>query len=172
MKFDELVKERFSVRMYSNKEIEQEKIDKILEAGRVAPTACNLQPQRIFVIKSEEAREKLKSFCRMTFDAPVIMLMCADMDVVWKNKREEEYNTAEMDLSIVGTHMMLQAWDLGIGSCWVRAFNSKEVKEKFELPDNIKPIFMMPMGYKADDCVPNEMFHNSRNNIEDEVKYL
>jgi len=172
MEFKNLIKERFSVRKFSQKEIEDEKLNQILEAGQVAPTACNFQPQKIYIIKSIEAKEKIKSVCKMTFDAPVILLFCADMDIVWKNRREEGYNTSEMDLSIVGTHVMLQAWDLGIGSCWVRAFNSEEIKNVLELPENIKPIFMIPIGYKTDDCEPNKDFHFSRKSIDEEVVYL
>ena len=172
MELEKVINERYSVRKFSDKEIEQEKLDKILEAGRIAPTAVNFQPQRIYVIKSKENREKLKSICKMTFDAPVILLACADMSKSWKSRYEEGYDSAEMDVSIVGTQMMLEAWNLDIGSCWVRAFNSNEVKKIFELPENIKPIFLLPIGYKADDCEPNQNFHFSRNKIEDEVTYM
>lgn len=172
MELEQLIKERYSVRKFSEKDIEQEKLDKILEAGRLAPTAVNFQPQKIYVLKSKESKEKLKSVCPYTFNAPVILLACADMSKSWKNKREEGYDSAEMDLSIVGTHMMLEAWNLNIGSCWVRAFNSDDIKEKFELLENIKPIFVLPIGYKADDCEPNKEMHFSRNKIEDEVTYI
>lgn len=172
MNIDEIIKERFSVRNFSNKEIEQEKIDEIMKMVRLAPTACNLQPQKIYVIKSEEYKEKIKSVCRMTFDAPIILLFCCDMDIVWNNKREGKYNTAEMDLSIIGTYAMLKAWDLGIGSCWVRAFKQEDIKNVLELPENIKPIFMMPIGYMSEDCEPNKNLHFSRKAIEEFVQYL
>lgn len=171
MDFETVIKERFSVRKFSQKEIEKEKLDKILEAGRIAPTAVNFQPQRVYVIQSKEAKEKLKTICKMTFDAPVILLACADTNVSWKS-RYEEYDSAEMDVSIVGVQMMLEAWNLEIGSCWVRAFNSNEVKELFNLPENIKPIFMLPIGYIADDCMPNEKLHYTRNKIEEMVEYI
>lgn len=172
MEIDKIIKDRFSVRKFSSKEIEQEKIDEIMEMARLAPTACNLQPQKIYVIKSNEAKEKIKSVCRMTFDAPIILLFCCDMDIVWKNRREDNYSTAEMDLSIVGTYAMLKAWDLGIGSCWVRAFKTNDIKNVLELPENINPIFMMPIGYIADDCEPNKELHFSRKSVEEVVKYL
>lgn len=172
MNIDEIIKSRFSVRKFSDKDIEQEKLDEILNYARLAPTACNFQPQKIYVIKSESAKEKIKSVCRMTFNAPVILLFACDMDIVWKNKREENYNTSEMDLSIVGTYAMLKAWDLGIGSCWVRAFKQDDIKDVLELPQNINPIFMMPIGYMADDCEPNKELHFSRKDLEETVKYL
>ena len=172
MELEQVIKERYSVRRFSDREIEQEKLDKILDAGRIAPTAANAQPQKILVIKSEESKDKLKSVCRFTFGAPVILLACADMRKVWKNKNEEGYDSAEMDLSIIGTHMMLEACNLGIGSCWIRAFNSNEVKEAFDLPEYIKPIFILPIGYEADDFEPSMNVHLSRNAIEDEVIYI
>lgn len=172
MTIDEIMKERFSVRSFSNKAIEQEKLNEIIKMTRLAPTACNLQPQKIYVIKSDEYKEKIKSVCRMTFNAPIILLFCCDMDIVWKNKKEENYNTAEMDLSVVGTYAMLKAWDLGIGSCWVRAFKQDDIKNVLNLPENIKPISMMPIGYMAEDCEPNKNLHFSRKCIEEIIEYL
>lgn len=172
MEFDRVINERFSVRKFSDKEILQKDLDKILEAGRIAPTACNLQPQRIFIIKSKEAKEKLKSVCKMTFDAPVIIAACADIEKSWKNRREEGYDSAEMDVSIAGTQMMLEAWNIGIGSCWVRAFNSNEVKQALNLPENMKLIFLMPIGYMTEESVPNKELHFTRNNMEEMVEYL
>ena len=172
MELEEVIKERYSVRSFSDKEIEQEKLDKILEAGRLAPTAVNFQPQRIYVIRSEEGLHKIRTACKMTYDAPVVLLVCSDMDKSWKIKVDGDFDSADMDTSIVGTHMMLEAWNLGIGSCWVRAFNLIDIKEAFNLPQNIKPIFLLPIGYKAEDSKPNEKMHFSRNKIEDMVSYL
>ena len=172
MELEQVMKERYSVRKFSEREVEQEKLDKILDAGRIAPTAANFQPQRVYVIKSKESMEKLKTVCKSTFGAPVVLVVCADMRVVWKNKSEEGYDSAEMDVSIAGTQMMLEAWNLGIGSCWVRAFNSNEVKGALDLPENIKPIFILPIGYEADDFEPSMNIHLTRNALEDEVTYI
>lgn len=172
MELEKVIKERFSVRKFSDKEIEKEELEKILEAARIAPTACNFQPQRIFVIASKEAKEKIKSVCKMTFNAPVIILACADMTKSWKNRREEGYDSYEMDVSIAGTQMMLEAWNMGIGSCWVRAFNSDDVKKVLDLAENMKPIFLMPIGYMTKESVPNEELHYTRNKMEDMVEYL
>ncbi len=109
MDFLDLVKERFSVRDFLPKEIESDKLDQILLAGNVAPTARNIQPQRIYVLKSKESLDKMREITKMVYNAPIVLLVCVDLDEVWKNPLEEGYNTSEMDASIVGTHMMLEA---------------------------------------------------------------
>ena len=119
MTFLELAKARYSVRKYKDTPVEQEKIDMILEAAKVAPTACNKQPQKIYVVKSEEVKEKLASVCRFTFGAPVIMVVCYDKTREWRNDLTPGYATGETDAAIACTHMRLEAWDLGLCSCWV-----------------------------------------------------
>lgn len=109
MEFNDLIDERFSVRNFKKDAIEQEKLDKILDAGRIAPTARNFQPQRFYVLKTEEAFEKLGTARAMAYEAPVVIMVCADMNTVWKNGVEEDYNTSDMDCSIAATYMMLAA---------------------------------------------------------------
>ena len=154
MNFSELTKARYSVRSYQSRPIEDEKLECIIDAGRVAPTACNFQPQRIFVVKSEENRKKLASVCRFTFDAPVILVVAYDRDACWKNKRMDLHPSGETDAAIVTTHMMLAAFEQGIGSCWVGVFNSEEVKATLGLPENLTVTALMPMGYPAPDATP------------------
>lgn len=172
MELEKVLKERFSVRKYKEDKVEQEQLDKILEAGRIAPTAKNNQPQRIYVLKSQEALEKLDSVCRMRFGAPIVLMVCCDMNEVHYLPYEEGYNTSEMDCSIVCTQMMLEAYNIGVDSLWIRAFNSRVLKETYNLPENIKPICLLALGYKTEDCKPNEILHFTKNKIEDEVKYL
>ena len=154
MTFQELAKNRYSVRSFRETPIEKEHMDLILEAGRVAPTACNFQPQKIYVARSAEAREKLASVCRCTFGAPVILVVCYDREREWKNKLLPGYESGETDAAIVCTHMMLQAFELGIGSCWVGYFNPKTVAETLVLPENITVSALLPMGYPAEDAQP------------------
>ena len=154
MNFQELAKARYSVRSFQDKPIEKEHMDLILEAGRVAPTACNFQPQKIYVAKSAEARAKLASVCRCTFDAPVILVVCYDRTRGWKNKLMPGYESGETDAAIVCTHMMLQAFELGIGSCWVGYFNADTVKEALGLPENVTVSALLPMGYPAENAQP------------------
>ena len=154
MTFQELAHARYSVRSFQDRPIEEEHLNLILEAGRVAPTACNFQPQKIYVAKSAEARGKLASVCRCTFGAPVILVVCYDRERDWKNKLLPGYESGETDAAIVCTHMMLQAFELGIGSCWVGYFNPKTVAETLGLPENITVSALLPMGYPAEDAQP------------------
>ena len=154
MTFQELAHERYSVRSFQDRPIAEEHLNLILEAGRVAPTACNFQPQKIYVAKSAEARAKLASVCRCTFGAPVILVVCYDRERDWKNKLMPGYESGETDAAIVCTHMMLQAFELGIGSCWVGYFNPKTVAETLGLPENVTVSALLPMGYPAEDAKP------------------
>ena len=171
MTFLELAKARYSVRKFKADAVEAEKLDAILEAGHVAPTACNNQPQRIFVVKSEENRQKLASICRFTFDAPVILVIGYDKERDWKNRRMPGYSSGETDAAIVCTHMMLEAWELGIGSCWVGMFNSDEVKQALTLPGNLTVSAILPIGYPADNVQPLDL-HTTYRELHDIVTEL
>ena len=162
MDFFELAKSRWSVRSFQDKPIREDELQMILEAGRFAPTAKNMQPQRIYVAKSEEARKKLASVCRCTWDAPVILVVCYDRQRNCKRALMPGQETGLMDASIVCTHMMLQAWDLGIGSCWVGYYNDDQVAEVLGLPAHIGVAALLPMGYPAADAKPIEMHFASR----------
>ena len=154
MTFQELAHARYSVRSFKDAPIKDEELNLILEAGRVAPTACNNQPQKIYVAKSEESRKKLASVCRCTFDAPVILVIGYDHTRDWKNKLMPGYESGETDAAIVCTHMMLQAFELGIGSCWVGYFNAQEVSDVLNLPENVTVSALLPIGYPAENAAP------------------
>ena len=154
MTFQELAHARYSVRSFKDTPIRDDELNLILEAGRVAPTACNNQPQKIYVAKSEESRKKLASVCRCTFDAPVILVVCYDRNRDWKNKLQPGYESGETDAAIVCTHMMLQAFELGIGSCWVGYFNANDVANALGLPENLTVSALLPMGYPAENAAP------------------
>ena len=171
MTFLELAKARYSVRSFADRPIEEEKLDLILEAGHIAPTACNNQPQKIYVAKSEAAREKLASVCRCTFDAPVILVVCYDRTRDWKNKIMPGYESGETDAAIVCTHMMLEAAELGIGSCWVGYFNADQVSLVLGLPENVTVSALLPMGYPTADAKPAPM-HTQYRRKEDIVEVI
>ncbi|MBO4317625.1 MAG: nitroreductase family protein [Mailhella sp.] len=146
----------------------------ILEAGRIAPTAGNRQPQRFYMLKSEKALAKAKEVTPFTYGAPVMLLVCFDSNAVWKNPREaywREYDSGEQDASIAATTMMYAAWDLGIHSLWIRGFDASKVKETFDLPENIIPVMMLSLGYPSDESQPHP-WHFKRNPIEDFVTEL
>ena len=168
MTFMELSKARYSVRSFQNTPIEEEKLNLILEAGRIAPTACNNQPQKIYVAKSEDAKEKLASVCRFTFGAPVILVVCYDRTRDWKNKLMPGYESGETDAAIVCTHMMLQAAELGIGSCWVGYFNAQEIADALGLPEHVTVSALLPIGYAAEGAAPAPL-HTQYRDLEDTV---
>lgn len=153
MNFSDLAKNRYSERYFDSRPVEQEKLDKILEAGRVVPTACNYQPQRFFVIRSEEAMEKLRAVTRFHYNAPLFLLVCYDIREVWKNPGDrcyENYNSGEQDASIAATTMMYEAEELGVHTIWVRGFDSKTVVDTFGLLEYMIPVMLLGLGY------PNE----------------
>lgn len=168
MTFSELVRERYSVRSFKKDPIEPEKLAVILEAGRVAPTARNFQPQKIYVVKSEDNRHKLASVCRFTFDAPVILVLGYDTERDWKNRLAPDVRSGETDVAIVGTHMMLAAWEQGIGSCWVGYFNPDDVRAVLDLPATVRVTALLPMGYAADDATPLDL-HSSYRDPDDTI---
>lgn len=171
MDFLELAKERYSVRKFTDKQVEQEKLDKILEAGNVAPTAVNYQPQRIYVLQSEEALAKAKAVCPCTYDAPTVLLFAYDDDKDWDDPKQAGIHSGQQDVSIVATHIMLEAWELGIASCWVNLFPNDEVESTFGLPENEKVVLMMPLGYAAEDAKPVEKWHYVCKDISETVEY-
>lgn len=171
MDFLELAKERFAVRKFSDKKIEQEKLEKILEAGKVAPTAHNYQSQKIYVLQSKEALDKINHLSRCIFGAQTVLMVAYDDDRDWENDLEEGIHAGQQDASIVATHMMLEAWELGIGSCWVNMFPNTETGKAFGLPENIKPVLLMPIGYAADGAKPGP-YHTAFRDMDDMVTVL
>lgn len=171
MDFYELSKSRYSVRSFSDKKIESEKLQQILECARFAPTACNNQPQKIYVVQSEENIEKLKKICKCVFGANTVLIITSNTSEEWKNPFTNEYYTGEIDCSIVCTHLMLQAWELGIGSCWVGYFNPELVRKEFDIPQKEKIVALLPLGYPSEDSKPIAM-HFSRKELKDTVKYI
>lgn len=163
MEFLKLAKDRYSVRKFCDKKVEKEKLDLILEVGRVAPTAVNYQPQRIFVLDTEEALSKLKACTTYHFHAPLALLICYDKTVSWKRSYDGK-DMGEVDVSIVATHMMLEVTNLGLGSTWVGHFDPQKIEEVFELPENIIPVALLPIGYPDETSVPHSN-HNKRFDI-------
>lgn len=155
MDFLELLQQRHSIRKYKEQRVEEEKLYKILEAGRIAPTSCNVQPQKIYVYQSEEDLLKLRQLTKMVYNAPVVIHICYDSSISWNASHfgEPEVDTGEMDATIVASLMMMEATSLGLGTLWVRGYHSKEVEAAFELPPNIKSVCMLLVGY-ADENKP------------------
>ena len=171
MELEKVIRERYSVRDYKDTPIPADVLAEILEAARIAPTAGNRQPQRIYVLKSPEALAKIREITVCAFNAPVVLLFAYAADEQWTNPLEEGICAGQQDASIVATHVMLRAWDLGIGSCWVNRFPNTETGKAFGLPDNEVPVLLMPLGYPAEGNTPGPK-HAQRKALEETVKEL
>ncbi len=170
MEFSELIKSRFSVREFADRKVEREVIEKILKASQTAPTACNRQPQRIFVIESKEGLAKFRKCTRSHFYAPLAILVCFDRDECWKREYDGK-SSGDIDASIVCTHMMLEASDLGVGSTWVMHYIPEAVKAEFELPDNLESVALLVMGYPKEGVTPSPLHYETKP-LADIVEFL
>jgi nitroreductase len=170
MDFLKLAAERYSVRSFSDQPVKNEKIEKILQAAHLAPTGCNYQPQRILVIREAEAVEKLRRCSRSHFNAPMAMLVCCNTEECWKRTRYDGRASGVVDASIVATHMMLEAFTLGLGTTWVMHFDPEAMRREFAIPDHIDPIALLVMGYPAPDAEPHR-YHSEFRPIEEVVVY-
>lgn len=168
MNFIELCKKRYSVRKYADKAIESEKLDYILEAGRIAPTARNYQSQKVYVVKSEAALQKLRAITPMTYGAPVVLAVGYDKNISAKAEPwGETYDLGESDACIVATSMMYAAEDIGIGSLWARGFNAQAVAEALDIPANVQIVCLLDLGYAA--CDP-ALLHYDRKELTQTVE--
>nr|WP_325196933.1 nitroreductase family protein [uncultured Oscillibacter sp.] len=170
MDFEKLSAERYSLRKFSDRPVEQEKLDLILEAGRNAPTAHNLQPQRIFVIRTPETLEKADGCTAAHFHPPVILVVAYDPESAWKRETDGK-NHGEIDAAIAATQMMLQAADLGLGTTYVGMFEPEKLLAAFPEMEGLCPIAMLPLGYPAEGAHPARL-HAQRKPMEELVRYL
>ncbi len=169
MEFKELVKERYSCKKYDSTQITDEQLQFILEAGRLAPTAKNLQEQHIYVMQSEEALALIDEVTPCRYGAPTVLVVAFNADNVFVYPGGQRDSGVE-DASIVATHLMLAAKDVGVESCWINFFDPAEVKEKMALPENEEVLMLLDLGYAAEGAgpLPN---HDSRKPLEDTVTY-
>lgn len=169
MDFLELTKNRYSCRSFLDKPVEQEKLDLILEAGRVAPTARNLQPQRILVLTDKKELAKLNECTKYGWNAPVIMIICYDKNVSYR-RQFDGMDYGFIDGSIVTTQMMLEIQAIGLGTTWIGAFDPAKVREVYNVPENYEVVALLPVGYPSDEAHPSKL-HEDRKPIEETVFY-
>lgn len=170
MDFLDLAKERYSCRYFdTEKQIEQEKINKILEAARVAPTGRNSQSQRILVLTDKKELEKLSGCTQYGWGAPLVMVVCYDKNESWKRTCDGA-DGGIIDMSIITTHMMLEVTNLGLGSTWVGAFDPKKAKEIYNIPENYEVVALLPIGYPSEQAHPSRL-HNDRKEINEIAFY-
>lgn len=170
MDFSELVKKRYSCKKFSGKALEPEKLQQILEAGRLAPTAKNLQEQRVYVARSEAALAKIDKCTPCRYGAPVVLVVAFDAKNVFTYPGGKRDSGIE-DASIVATHMLLAAANAGVDSCWVNFFNPDDLAKELALAANEEILMLLDLGYAAPDGgpLPN---HEKRKPLSDTVIYI
>ena len=170
MEFSEVVKNRYSCKKFSSKAVEQDKLTAILEAGRLAPTAKNLQEQHIYVIKSEEALAKIDKATPCRYGAPVVLAVCFNKNNVFTYPGGKRDSGIE-DASIVATHMILAAANEGVDSCWLNFFDPEKLAKDLGLPENEEVLMLMDLGYAAEGAAPLPN-HSSRKPLSETVSYM
>lgn len=143
----EVAKKRYSVRSYEERPVEEEKLQKLLEAARVAPSAHNKQPSRLLIIREKEGLEKLKKGANV-YGAPLAIIVVGDTETAWVRPYDQK-NSLQIDASIVTDHIILTATELGLGTLWVCYFNPEVIRQEFNLPTNLEPVNIIGIGYAA-----------------------
>ena len=145
----ELLQNRYSVRAYLPDEVEDEKLDYIIECARLAPSACNFQPWFFYIVSSEDAKAAIReSYDREWFKtAPIYIVVCGDYSQSWKRSKTDNKDHCDIDAAIVSEHICLAAEDIGLGTCWVCNFDPGKLKTAIALSGNLEPVAMFPIGY-------------------------
>lgn len=163
--FEELVKERYSCRNFSNRKVETEDLNKIMEAVRLAPSACNKQPWLFYVVTDEEMRKKILAKSRPTFiEAPVLIVAVGKHEEAWHRPSDGKDHT-DVDVSIAVEHLCLAAAELGLGTCWVCSFDTYATVECLNLPVEHEPIAIIPLGYPAENSIVPEKKRKAMDDI-------
>ncbi|MDP4128334.1 MAG: nitroreductase family protein [Bacillota bacterium] len=169
MSFPELAKKRYSVRQYRPDHVEEEKLAKILEAARVAPSGHNNQPVKLIVVKEKLGLSKLKKGANI-YGAPLAIITCSDRKAAWVRPYDSK-SLMDIDASIATDHMMLQATELGLGTVWVCNFDPKVIKQEFNLPDNVEPVNILAVGYAAGEASSPDRHYKTRKSLNELVSY-
>ena len=167
MNFEDIIRNRTSIRKFSERKVEEDKLNLILEAGRVAPTAKNSQPIKIYVVQSDDGLASIDKASRCRYGASTVLIVCGNKDDAY---HKGDYSTYEMDSCIVATHMMLEATNVGVDNIWIESFDENVLREEFQIPDAYIPVCLLPLGYRAEDCPMNPL-HDKRKNLDELVEY-
>lgn len=170
MEFSEVVKNRYSCKKFDGRKVEKEKLNQILEAGRLAPTAKNLQEQKIYVVESESGLAKIDEVTPCRYGASTVLVVAFDKNNVFVYPGEKR-NSGVEDATIVATHMMLAATNAGVDSCWLNYLDPDKLAKSLGLPNNEEVLMVMDLGYAAVDTKPLENHYN-RKAIDETVKYI
>lgn len=169
MEFKDVIQNRYSCKKYSDRPLEPEKLEAILKAGRLAPTAKNLQEQRIYVLRSTEALSKVDAVTPCRYGAGTVLAVAFDRNTVFTYPGGKRDSGVE-DATIVATHMILAAADAGVDSCWINFFDPDQLAASLDLPENEEVLMLMDLGYAAEGAgpLPN---HENRKPLEETVRY-
>ena len=170
MEFKEVIEKRYSCRKFDGRKIERAQLEAILEAGRIAPTAKNLQEQRIYVIESEQALEAVDRLTPCRYGAPTVLAVAYDKNSVFTYPGGRVNSGAE-DATIVATHMILAAANEGVDSVWLNFFDPDIAAKELGLPENEEIVMMMPLGFAAEGAGPSPQ-HTSKKELAEMVKYI
>ncbi len=170
MSYFDLVEKRYSCKKYSDKGISQEQLEAILNAGRLAPTAKNQQPQRVYVVQSEEGLAKIDELTPCRYGAKTVVVVAFDKNNVFVYPGEKRDSGVE-DATIVATHMVLAAAELGVDSCWINFFDPDKAAKVLGLPENEEVLMLLDLGFAAEGAgpLPN---HSSRKALSETVSYM
>ena len=170
MQFKEVIKNRYSCKKYGPKHVEPEKLTAILEAGRLAPTAKNLQEQHVYVVQSPEGLAKIDAATPCRYGAPTVLVVAFDNNNVFTYPGGQRDSGVE-DAAIVATHLILAAADEGVDSCWINFFDPEKLAAALGLPENEEVLMVMDLGYAAEGAGPLAN-HNSRKPLSETVSFL
>jgi nitroreductase len=170
MEFKEVIKNRYSCKKFSNRQVESEKLNRILEAGQVAPTAKNLQEQHVYVLKTADYLSKIDTVTPCRYDAPTVLVVAYDKNNVFTYPGDKR-NSGIEDATIIATHMILAAADEGVDSCWVNFFDPDKLASELNLPENEEILMILDLGYAAEGTGPLAN-HTKRKPLTETVTYL
>ncbi len=170
MEFKKVIRDRYSCKKYSDRQVEEEKLTAILEAGRLAPTARNLQEQHVYVVRTPEILAKIDTVTPCRYGAPTVLVVAFDRNNVFTYPGGKRDSGVE-DATIVATHMILAAADEGVDSCWLNFLDPEKMAEVLGLPENEEVLMVMDLGYAAEGAgpLPN---HESRKDLNETVTYM
>lgn len=170
MEFKEVIKRRYSCKKYSGRQVEAEKLSSILEAGRLAPTAKNLQEQHVYVLQSADSLAKIDAVTPCRYGAPTVVVVAFDKNNVFTYPGGKRDSGVE-DATIVATHMILAAADEGVDSCWINFLDPEKLAQVLGLPDNEEVLMVMDLGYAAEGAgpLPN---HESMKDLSETVMHM
>ena len=170
MEFFETVAKRYSCKKFDSRQVTQEQLDQILEAGRLAPTAKNLQEQRIYVAQSASALATIDECTPCRYGAPTVLVVAYDKENVFTYPGDQHTSGVE-DATIVATHLTMAAEAAGVDGCWINFFDPEKLAQALQLPANEEIVMLLDLGYAAEGVGPLAN-HASRKELSETVKYI